>query len=63
MLQVEADEFDGKVVYGEKKKETGPIYEGHSKQLEKPLANLARLETDAQKLFLHTFYGKKALLN
>jgi ATP-dependent RNA helicase DDX1 len=59
-MKVEADEFDGKVVYGEKKKEVGTGYAGHASQLAPTLAELARLEKEAQQIFLRQFYGKPA---
>ena len=54
-MKVEADQFDGKVVYGQKKKELGPTYEGHASQLAPTLKELSRLEKEAQHVFLRTF--------
>ena len=60
-IKVEADEFDGKVVYGQKRKDNaGPIYEGHATQLAPTLASLAQLEKEAQHMFLKTFCSSKA---
>ena len=60
-FQVQADEFDGKVVYGQKKKDNaGPLYEGHATQLAPTLAELSKLEKEAQHLFLQTFCLPKA---
>ena len=56
-MKVEADQFDGKVVYGQKKKELGPTYEGHASQLAPTLKELSRLETEAQHVFLRTLYS------
>ena len=59
ICQVAADEFDGKVVYGEKKKSEGSGYVGHAGQLANTVATLAKLETQAQDLFLLNFYKIK----
>eukprot|EP00035_Acanthoeca_spectabilis_P037034 m.43232 g.43232 ORF g.43232 m.43232 type:complete len:731 (+) comp8404_c0_seq2:376-2568(+) len=45
-------EFDGKVVYGEKKNSAGSGYVGHAEQLAPSVAELARLEFTAQTSFL-----------
>jgi len=58
-MKVAADEFDGKVVYGEKKKSEGSGYVGHAGQLANTVATLAKLETQAQDLFLSNFYKIK----
>ena len=47
------------VVYGQKRKEMGPIYEGHAGQLAPTLAELAKLEKEAQLLFLQRFCSRK----
>ena len=54
---LQADEFDGKVTYGQKRKEMGPTYEGHASQLAPTLAELAKLEKEAQLVYLQKFYG------
>lgn len=54
-IKVKADEFDGKVVYGQKRKEIGPLYEGHASQLAPTLAELSKLEKEAQLVYLQTF--------
>jgi len=56
-MKVQADEFDGKVTYGQKRKEMGPTYEGHASQLAPTLAELAKLEKEAQLVYLQKFYG------
>jgi hypothetical protein len=38
----------------------GPIYEGHASQLAPALAELARLEKEAQHVFLQTFCTKSS---
>ena len=58
-MKVAADEFDGKVVYGEKKAAGGSGYAGHAGQLADTVATLAQLETRAQHLFLANFYNVK----
>jgi len=57
-IKVEANEFDGKVVYGQKKKSGGSGYTGHRSQLASTVALLAQLETQAQHSFLDNFYKK-----
>merc|ERR1719391_496013 len=59
-MKIEVDEFDGKVVYGQKKKATGTGYEGHSSQLASTVSLLADLETKAQDNFLRRFYQNPA---
>ena len=58
-MKVAADEFDGRVVYGEKKKAAGSGYTGHAGQLAATVTTLAQLETQAQDLFLANFYKTK----
>ena len=57
-MKVAANEFDGKVVYGQKKKAEGSGYTGHRSQLASTVALLAELETQAQDMFLENFYKK-----
>merc|ERR1719356_367288 len=59
-MNIQVDEFDGKVVYGEKRKETGTGYAGHAAKLAPTLAELSKLEKDAQNVFLNRFYNAKA---
>ena len=61
-IKVAADEFDGKVVYGEKKKTEGSGYLGHAGQLASTVATLASLETQAQDLFLANFYKSQRMV-
>merc|ERR1712043_135565 len=56
-LKIAVDEFDGKVVYGAKRKDTGSGYVGHADQLAPTLTELTRLERESQNLFLHRFYN------
>lgn len=62
-MKVEANEFDGKVTYGQKRKEIGPLYEGHASQLAPTLAELSKLEKEAQHLFLKNFCSPKSYLS
>ena len=61
-MHVEADEFAGKVVYGEKLKQSKPLYNNHVAQLAPAVRDLAQLETMAQSSFLSLMYkGKSGL--
>lgn len=51
-MQVPVNEFDGKVVYGEKLKSKGINYQDHVEQLKPIVQNLAKLEAKAQLAFL-----------
>lgn len=51
-MQVPVNEFDGKVIYGEKLLNKGTNYEDHVKQLKPVVENLSELESKAQLLFL-----------
>ncbi|XP_028392095.1 ATP-dependent RNA helicase DDX1-like [Dendronephthya gigantea] len=51
-MVVPQNEFDGKVVYGAKRKKSGSMYENHVLELEPSLAELVKLEKDAQTSFL-----------
>jgi ATP-dependent RNA helicase DDX1 len=51
-MKVPANEFDGKVVYGQKRLKTGSGYQDHVKQLVPIVDELAELESKAQKIFL-----------
>jgi len=55
-MKVAANEFDGKVVYGQKKTSEGTGYTGHRSQLASTVALLTELETQAQNNFLENFY-------
>ncbi|VDN33563.1 unnamed protein product [Gongylonema pulchrum] len=52
---VPVDEFDGKVVYGAKRANTGSLYEGHAVQLSGAVAHLADLERSLQLSYLRMF--------
>lgn len=51
-MQVPVNEFDGKVVYGEKLKNKGTNYEDHVEQLRPVVESLSELESKAQLMFL-----------
>lgn len=51
-IKVPMNEFDGKVVYGEKLKNKGSNYADHVEQLSPIVQNLSKLETKAQTAFL-----------
>lgn len=54
-MKVPMNEFDGKVVYGEKLKAQGSNYENHVGQLQQVLKQLTKLEDQAQHLFLKKY--------
>lgn len=51
-LKVPLNDFDGKVVYGEKRLNTGTGYKDHVQQMVPIVKDLADLETQAQRLFM-----------
>ncbi|XP_034949654.1 ATP-dependent RNA helicase Ddx1 [Chelonus insularis] len=51
-IKVPADEFDGKVIYGQKRMETGTNYQNHVQQMAPIVADLAKLESQAQLCYL-----------
>lgn len=51
-MQVPHDEFDGKVVYGQKRQQTGSTYNNHTAQMAPIVKDLAKLESEAQILYL-----------
>lgn len=55
-FKIEANEFDGKIVYGAKKQAgTGVNYETHVEQLSKVVSQLAELESKAQSNFIRLY--------
>ncbi|KAJ6632710.1 ATP-dependent RNA helicase Ddx1 [Pseudolycoriella hygida] len=54
-MKVPLNEFDGKVVYGEKLKNTGTGYKDHVAQMTNVVSRLSDLEAKAQTLFLKRF--------
>lgn len=51
-MKVPVNEFDGKVVYGEKLQNKGSNYKDHVEQLAPIVRNLSKLESKAQVSFL-----------
>lgn len=49
------NEFDGKVTYGEKRKNIGSGYQDHVKQLKPTVEALALLEAQAQSIYIKKF--------
>ncbi|XP_071441806.1 ATP-dependent RNA helicase Ddx1 [Hetaerina americana] len=58
-IKVPVDSFDGKVVYGQKRLNTGSNYQNHVAQMAPTVVELSKLESKAQLLFLKRHYGKK----
>ncbi|KAJ8923936.1 hypothetical protein NQ315_006712 [Exocentrus adspersus] len=59
-MQVPSDDFDGKVVYGEKRKDKGSKYETHTAQMAPIVADLSKLESEAQMLYVKRYLMKLA---
>ncbi|XP_052229582.1 ATP-dependent RNA helicase DDX1-like isoform X2 [Dreissena polymorpha] len=57
-IKVPINEFDGKVTYGQKRKNTGSGYEGHVATLAPAVMELARLEKHAQTSYINLKYKK-----
>lgn len=55
-IKVPVNQFDGKVVYGEKRKKQGSGYQDHVTQLVPVVKRLAELESSAQTAFLKRAY-------
>lgn len=51
-MKVPHDEFDGKVVYGEKRQNLGGNYENHTAQMAPIVTELSKLEREAQLLYV-----------
>ncbi|KAL3860213.1 hypothetical protein ACJMK2_010369 [Sinanodonta woodiana] len=58
-MKVPLNEFDGKVTYGQKKRDTGSMYKGHVDTLAPAVAELVKLEKLAQSSFIDLKYRKK----
>lgn len=59
-MQVPSNEFDGKVVYGQKRQNKGINYATHTAQMEPVVKQLTKLESDAQLLYLKRHLAKRA---
>ncbi|XP_062591227.1 ATP-dependent RNA helicase DDX1-like, partial [Saccostrea cucullata] len=57
-MKVPVNEFDGKVTYGQKRKNTGGTYIGHAASLAPAVKELADLEKRAQTSFIDLKYRK-----
>jgi len=57
-LKVPVNEFDGRVVYGERNKNKGTGYQTHVEQLAPAVSQLQQLEVAAQQTFLNRQYGQ-----
>ena len=58
-MEVQADEFAGKVTYGQKISGNKSNYTNHVSQLAPAVRELAEMETMAQQSFLSLLYKKK----
>lgn len=58
-MKIPIFEFDGKVTYGQKRKNTGSMYRGHVAQLAPTVSELAILEKRAQTSFIDLKYNRK----
>ena len=54
-FKVPCNEFDGKVIYGEKKNKSGSDYKDHTEQMVPIVKELAKLESEAQLFYLQRF--------
>ncbi|KAF5287984.1 hypothetical protein FQA39_LY15566 [Lamprigera yunnana] len=52
-MKVSSDQFDGKVVYGQKRKHAGSGYQSHTAQMLPVVKELSKLESQAQLLYLN----------
>ncbi|XP_044745938.1 ATP-dependent RNA helicase Ddx1 [Coccinella septempunctata] len=59
-MVVPADEFDGKVVYGQKRKAGGSNYQNHTAQMAPIVKELTKLESNAQLIYLNRHLTKFA---
>lgn len=57
-INIPADEFDGKVSYGEKRKTLGSNYQTHTAQMAPTVQELTELEFKAQSIFIRRYYTK-----
>lgn len=61
-LEIPVDEFDGKVVYGEKRQAAQNLYQGHVDFLAPTVKELAGFEKSAQLNYLNLRYNKNVFL-
>ncbi|KAL0277879.1 UNVERIFIED_CONTAM: hypothetical protein PYX00_005003 [Menopon gallinae] len=60
-IKVPLNEFDGKVVYGQKRVQTGTDYKNHVEQMAPAVKDLATLESRAQLLYLKRHFSKHVM--
>ncbi|XP_067005391.1 ATP-dependent RNA helicase Ddx1 [Anabrus simplex] len=58
-MKVPMDEFDGKVVYGQKRQLTGSLYENHVAQMAPTVKELSELESKAQIKYLKRYFRSR----
>ncbi|XP_041375117.1 ATP-dependent RNA helicase DDX1-like [Gigantopelta aegis] len=58
-MKISINEFDGKVTYGQKRRNIGNMYQGHVQILAPTVSELAQLEKRAQSSFIDLKYRKK----
>ena len=56
-FEVPTNEYDGKVTYGEKRKEGGALFDSHTDILAPSVLELSKLETTAQHTFINSLKG------
>ncbi|XP_072387719.1 ATP-dependent RNA helicase Ddx1 [Diabrotica undecimpunctata] len=59
-MEVPQDEFEGKVIYGEKRRNLGSLYENHTAQMAPIVRELSKLESSAQLLYVQRHLTKLA---
>ncbi|XP_060536122.1 ATP-dependent RNA helicase Ddx1 [Cylas formicarius] len=59
-MQVPHDDFDGKVVYGQKRQHAGSNYTNHTAQMAPIVKDLSKLESEAQLIYLKRHLTKTA---
>lgn len=60
-IKVPLNEFDGKVIYGQKRTKTGSDYQNHVAQMAPAVQELAHLESKAQLIYLKRHFGRRGL--
>lgn len=58
-IKVPVNEFDGKVVYGQKRTQTGTNYQNHVAQMAPAVKDLTSLESKAQLIYIQRHFNKK----
>lgn len=56
-MKIESNQFDGKVVYGQKRKHAGCDYENHTAQMAPTVNELSKLECEAQLLYIKRHFS------